>query len=72
MVKAWFIRGYMESQKSLGYWKDRNYTLRWDKGEESSEVMLRVSGIRSWSPSRYLQQGNRIETAGVVVGEKKI
>lgn len=22
--------------------------------------------------SRYLQQGNRIETAGVVVGEKKI
>ena len=24
LVKAWFIRGYMESQKSLGYWKGRN------------------------------------------------
>lgn len=31
LVKTWFIRGYIESRKSLGYWKDRNYTLRWDK-----------------------------------------
>lgn len=70
LVKTWFIRGYIESRKSLGCWKARNYTLRWDRGEENSEVLLRVSGIRNWSPSRYLQQGNWIETAGVVVGEQ--
>lgn len=27
LVKAWFIRGYMESQKSLGYWKGRNCNI---------------------------------------------
>ena len=48
LVKAWFIRGYMESQKlhvkvgcwkdvglhiKVGYWKSRDYMLRWDRGE---------------------------------------
>lgn len=61
LVKAWFIRGYMESQKlhvKMGYWKDGGYILRWDTGVQGLHVKMgqrrieRMSGIRSWSLSR--------------------
>lgn len=43
MVKAWFIRGYMESQKlhvKVGYWKDGGYILRWDTGVQGLHVKM--------------------------------
>lgn len=61
LVKAWFIRGYMESQKlhvKVEYWKDGGYILRWDTGVQGLHVKMgqrrieRMSGIRSWSLSR--------------------
>lgn len=43
MVKAWFIRGYMERQKlhvKVGYWKDEGYILRWDTGVQGLHVKM--------------------------------
>ena len=43
LVKAWFIRGYMESQKlhvKVGYWKDWGYILRWDTGVQGLHVKM--------------------------------
>lgn len=56
LTKAWFIRGYLESQKlhvKVGYWKDGGYILRWDTGVQGLHVKMgqrrieRMSGIRS-------------------------
>lgn len=43
LVKAWFIRGYMERQKlhvKVGYWKDEGYILRWDTGVQGLHVKM--------------------------------
>lgn len=44
LVKAWFIRGYLESQKlhvKVGYWKDGGgYILRWDTGVQGLHVKM--------------------------------
>lgn len=43
MIKAWFIRGYLESQKlhvKVGYWKDGGYILRWDTGVQGLHVKM--------------------------------
>lgn len=43
MVKAWFIRGYLERQKlhvKVGYWKNEGYILRWDTGVQGLHVKM--------------------------------